>query len=97
MKKQTSNEPSLFEAFLSLSSEDEVKRFMRDLCTPKEIEAFIERWEIAKLLFKGKLNYRDIAEKVSSSTTTVTRVARFLNQEPYEGYKIVLGKVYKDS
>lgn len=84
---------SLYDAILKLESEQEVKRFMRDLCTPKEIEAFVERWEIAQLLYAGKMNYRDIAEKTGGSTTTVTRVARFLNQEPHEGYKIVLERM----
>lgn len=39
-------------------------------------------------------NYRDIAAMTGASTTTVARVARFLNQENYQGYKLVLGRMH---
>ncbi len=86
---------ALFTAFTTLENKDEVKRFMTDLCTPGEINAFAERWEIAKLLNAGDLSYRDIAVKTGASTTTVARVARFLRQEPHEGYKLILERIGK--
>jgi uncharacterized protein YerC len=49
-----------------------------------------ERWEVAKLLYQGKLTYRDIASKLNTSTATVTRVARFLYKESNQGYLKVL-------
>jgi len=85
----------LFEAFTTLKNKDEIKRFMIDLCTPGEINSFAERLAIAKLLNEDKLSYRDIAKETESSTTTVARVARFLNQEPYQGYKTVLERTKK--
>ena len=85
------NDPdALYDAFTRLENKDEVKRFMTDLCTPGEIAAFAERLKIARLLHQDNLSYRDIAAKTGASTTTVARVARFLKQEPYEGYKLVL-------
>ena len=86
---------ALFTAFTHLKTRDEVKRFMADLCTPGEINAFAERWEIAQLLSEDKLSYRDIAAQTGASTTTVARVARFLRQEPHEGYKLVLKRTRK--
>lgn len=86
---------ALFTAFTMLKNKDEVKRFMTDLCTPGEINAFAERWEIAKFLNEGDLSYRDIAVKTGASTTTVARVARFLRQEPHAGYKMVLKRIDK--
>jgi TrpR-related protein YerC/YecD len=65
---------------------------MMDLCTPKEIKALEERWEVAKLLASKKYTYREIAEKLGASTTTVTRVARFLFNEKNNGYKSVIKK-----
>jgi TrpR-related protein YerC/YecD len=87
------NTDALFTAFTTLKNKDEVKRFMTDLCTPGEINAFAERWEIAQLLNEGHLSYRDIAAQTAASTTTVARVARFLRQEPHKGYKLVLKRL----
>ena len=51
-----------------------------------------ERWYVAKLLDKGKLSYRDINAQTGVSTTTIGRVARFLNEEPHQGYRTVLDR-----
>ncbi len=76
-----------------LETPDEIKRFMADLCTPGEVKAFTERWAIAKLLDKGEDGYREIAAATSASTTTVARVARFLKQEHYQGYRLILDRL----
>ncbi len=75
---------------MQLKTEDEIRRFLTDLCTPGEIKDFSERWLIARLLHKGGMSYRDISAATGASTTTVGRVARFLEQEPHQGYKIIL-------
>lgn len=66
---------------------------MRDLCTRQELEAFAERWWIARLLAEGNASYREISQLTGASTTTIGRVARFLQQEPHEGYKLVLDRL----
>jgi len=38
----------------------------------------------------GELSYRDINARTGVSTTTIGRVARFLNEEPHKGYRSVL-------
>ena len=86
---------NLFKAIENLESQKQVKAFLTDLCTPKEIESLIERWEVAKLLSSKKYTYREIANKLGASTTTVTRVARFLFNETNNGYKSVLKKYGK--
>lgn len=83
---------SLEDALLSLSSIKEAEAFLLDLCTPAEIAAFRERWDIAQLLDQ-RLPYRDVAEKTGASTATVTRVARFLQHERHRGYRHVLDKL----
>ena len=85
----------LYEAFLSLKNTEEVERFITDLCTPAEVNAFAERWAIARLLNETDLGYREIAAKTGASTTTVGRVARFLKQESYQGYRLVLERIKK--
>ncbi|MAS87846.1 MAG: TrpR like protein, YerC/YecD [Micavibrio sp.] len=84
---------ALYLAFTHLKDPEEIKRFMTDLCTPQEIKTFAERWLIAGLLEKGNLSYREISSETGASTTTVARVARFLRQEPHQGYKIVLERM----
>ena len=84
---------NLSKAILDLKKENEVNDFFTDLCTPAEIKALNERWNVAQLLYKNQLSYRDIAEKLKTSTTTVTRVARFLSNEPYQGYNRILKRL----
>ena len=68
----------LVAAFSTLESPDEIRRFLRDLCTLAELEALSHRWQIARLLDEGKLSYLEIAQQVGGSTATVTRVAQWL-------------------
>jgi TrpR-related protein YerC/YecD len=86
---------NLNEALLLLKNKNEVNDFLKDLCTPAELKALEERWSVAQLLYDDNLSYRDIATKLETSTTTVTRVARFLSNEPYQGYKKILKRIKK--
>jgi|TARA_B100001939_G_scaffold317701_1_gene304533 TrpR-related protein YerC/YecD len=86
---------NLNEALLLLKNKNEVNDFLKDLCTPAELKALEERWSVAQLLYEDTLSYRDIATKLETSTTTVTRVARFLSNEPYQGYKKLLKRIKK--
>jgi TrpR-related protein YerC/YecD len=85
--------PDLVDAILALKTRAEAEAFLADLCTPREIEALSERWQVARLLDAGELSYRDIAEQAQSSTATVVRVARFLKDMPYRGYRRVLDRL----
>ena len=77
-------------ALKNLNSDKDIDNFLKDLCTPAEIEAMKERWEVAQLLYKGDSTYRDIASKLNTSTATITRVARFLFKESNKGYLSLL-------
>ncbi len=92
MTKKTGN-ISVYEAFLLLRNEKECQAFLRDLCTPGEIKDIEERWQIAQILNEGKLSYREIQKKTGASVTTVGRVARFLKDEPYQGYRTILKRL----
>lgn len=84
------NFDALCDAFLTFKTRDEVKRFLTDLCTPREMKDLAERLHIARLLYHHKLPYREISAITGASTTTVGRVARFLDHEPHQGYKQLL-------
>ena len=62
---------------------------LKDITTPQEIKALQERLDIVILLDKG-ISYAEISKIMGASTTTVTRVSRFLKQENYGGYRWVL-------
>ncbi|MBA2710421.1 MAG: transposase [Tatlockia sp.] len=68
----------LMHAISLLKDEQEALAFFTDLCTPAEIEAMRDRWEVVPLLRQG-LPYRSINEQTGVSVTTVTRVARSLS------------------
>lgn len=74
-----SAELSLYQALLSLRSADEMAAFLRDLCTPAELEVLVDRWRVVPYLLEG-MPYREIHERTAVSITTVGRVARYLNQ-----------------
>jgi TrpR-related protein YerC/YecD len=78
----------LAEAMLSLKTPDEVACFLRDLCTLPELEALAHRWRTVQLLAQG-VPYVEIAERVPTSTATVTRVAQWLRHGT-GGYHIAL-------
>lgn len=83
----------LFEAILKLKNNDEATRFFRDLLTIAEIKEFSNRWQAAKLLAQG-LSYAEVAKKLKMSTTTVVRVAHWLNHG-LGGYKLILKRSSK--
>jgi TrpR-related protein YerC/YecD len=74
-----SAELSLYEALLSLKTVEEMGAFLRDLCTPAELEVLVDRWGVVPYLLEG-VSYREIHEKTAVSITTIGRVARYLNQ-----------------
>ena len=77
----------LCRALLTPRDEGEMSRLLTDLCTPAEIRSLAERWHVARLLDGTDLSYRDIHDATGVSTTTIVRIARFLRQEPHQGYR----------
>lgn len=92
-KRQLDPHEDLFRAILALETVDDCRRFFKDITTPAELKALSERWHVARLLDGGALSYREIHDETGVSTTTITRVARFLGQEPNQGYRLVLDRL----
>lgn len=93
MKNVKSDEQTLYSAILQLKTVPECVSFFHDLCTPAEIKAMTERFKIAQLLSDRQWSYREIHEKTGVSLATIGRVARFLSQETYQGYRTVLDRL----
>lgn len=68
---------ALFEAMAKLSSADDFKLFLEDICTIKEIESMAQRLEVAKML-KGGANYQEVSAATGASTATISRVNKCL-------------------
>lgn len=73
-----SAETSLCEALAALTTVEEMRAFLHDLCTPAEIEVMVDRWRVVPHLLEGR-SYREIHERTAVSITTIGRVARYLN------------------
>jgi TrpR-related protein YerC/YecD len=70
-------ERNLYAAIAALRSAQECRAFLRDLCTPAELQAMADRWAVVEWLQRG-LPYREIHRQTGVSVTTIGRVARFL-------------------
>ncbi len=69
---------SLAKALAALDKPADVAAFLRDLCTPAELEALADRWRVVPLLLQG-VPYREIHDRTLVSVTTIGRVARSLD------------------
>lgn len=84
---------TLEEALLSLKDSGELKLFLEDLCSKRELESLRERIQVVSLLYEKK-TYRQISEELKASTTTVTRVAKCLKQGD-KGYALMIKRVHE--
>ncbi len=87
-KQVLEKQKSLCKAIAKLKTPDECQRFLIDLCTPAELQAMADRWQVAQLVDKS-LPYRKIHDQTGVSTATITRVARCLLYGE-SGYKAAL-------
>jgi TrpR-related protein YerC/YecD len=74
----TDQHDELFATIASFRGPEQMRRFLRDLCTPGELDAMAQRWEVAKLVNQG-VPYLEISKRTGASTATVTRVAQWLH------------------
>ncbi|CDZ79034.1 Trp operon repressor [Legionella massiliensis] len=81
----------LMHAISQLKNEKEALAFFSDLCTPAELEAMTDRWEVVPLLRQG-IPYRTIHEQTGVSVTTITRVARSLSYGS-GGYNLIADRL----
>ena len=89
--QQAAAEDALCKAVTSLATVDDCRNFLRDLCTPAELQALIDRWQVVELLEQG-LTYRKIHDLTGVSVTTIGRVARFLT-DGYGGYRAAIDSI----
>jgi TrpR-related protein YerC/YecD len=86
-------ERNLYTALAALQKPEECRAFLRDLCTPAEIQAMADRWSVVEHL-QRELPYREIHRLTGVSVTTIGRVARFL-QSGNGGYEVAAKRMSK--
>ena len=79
---------ALFDAMLSLKTQEECRQFFDDLCTVNEIQSMAQRFEVVNML-ADKKNYQEIAAQTGASSATISRVNRCLRYGT-GGYRLVL-------
>lgn len=87
----TQAENRLVKALNSLTTEQEIRDVLADLCTPREVEEMATRLEVATMLAAGH-SYLDVSHTTGASSTTVSRVSKCLNGER-GGYRLVLSRL----
>ena len=85
----------LFEAILTLETEEECFNFFEDVCTVNELLSIAQRFAVAKML-KEDNTYLEVAEKTGASTATISRVNRSLNYGK-DGYELVFSRMYLEN
>ncbi|MBQ2824661.1 MAG: hypothetical protein IJF19_00175 [Clostridia bacterium] len=78
-------------AILTLENEDEVKAFLEDIMTTKEIIDISQRLGVAKML-REKEVYNKISKETGASSATISRVNRCCLYGA-GGYKTVLDRL----
>ena len=68
---------ALYEQIVALKDKEACYRFFQDLCSITELRAMEQRYDVAKLLYEGKV-YTDIVETTGASSATISRVNRAL-------------------
>ena len=93
MAKKETRERSLalYETIVKLKDVDECCRFFEDLCTPTEMRAMEQRFDVAVYLQQGMV-YLDILEKTGASSATISRVNRSL-QYGKDGYSVAFRRM----
>ena len=81
----------LVRSMLLLENEDDVRAFLTDLCTPREICDFAQRLQVARYLDEGE-PYVEVQARTGASSTTVSRVSKALNGA-FGGYRRIMIKL----
>ena len=76
-RQEAQAERSLVAALVTQRTAEEMRAFLRDLCTPAELQAMADRWAVVEWL-QQDLPYREIHRLTGVSVTTIGRVARYL-------------------
>lgn len=81
----------LAQAILSIESEEECFELLEDICTIKEVDDMVNRFQIALLLYEGK-TFIDVENQTGASSATISRVNRCLKHG--KGYRQIIERMF---
>jgi TrpR-related protein YerC/YecD len=81
----------LCRALLAVDEPEDMQALLTDLCTPAELEALADRWQVVPYILEA-VPYREIHDRTAVSVTTIGRVARCLTAGA-GGYQIAVKKL----
>ena len=83
----------LIKAMLTLKTPEELRAFLDDICTIKELQDLAQRFDAACKLQSGA-NYNAVSAATGASSTTISRVNRCLLYGN-NGYKTAIERIEK--
>lgn len=86
------SEKELTEIFCKIDSPPVMKKFFREIFTPAEIDDFVLRWRLMKMLH-ASVPQRKIASELGISLCKITRGARVLKDGKSVTLKILKDKI----
>lgn len=69
-----------FEVFSSINDKEDMKRFLSEILTDKELDTLFLRWDLMKEIESG-LSQREIAKKYHLSLCKITRGSKILQRK----------------
>lgn len=84
----------LFDAILSLETEDECRKFFKDICTVNELTTFAQRFDVGIRLLEGS-TYQEVSRQTGASTATISRVRRLLGDDE-DGLEMAAARIRKN-
>ncbi|MEI8328189.1 MAG: YerC/YecD family TrpR-related protein [Candidatus Taylorbacteria bacterium] len=91
MNWKSKDNTKLIQGILALETRSEAEKFLRDLMTENEIKEFASRLKAAEMLTE-KVPYTTIERETGLSSTTIARVAKWLNGKE-GGYRMIISKL----
>lgn len=82
----------LYKAISLIRTEKEAEQFLTDLCTPQELSALADRWQVVQPINEG-VPYRQIHDETGVSITTIGRVARSITYGT-GGYNLIFRRQF---
>lgn len=76
-RKAYLQDEELIRAFVSITDEESMRKFFREIFTPAEIHDFSLRWQLMKMLKQG-VPQRKIASRLRISLCKITRGSKVL-------------------
>ncbi len=86
---------NFYKAVMSFDSAEDCKNFFDDICTIQEMQAIVQRLEVASHLLSGK-SYVEVNKITGASTATICRVAKCINYGN-GGYKKAIEKINEEN